>query len=215
MMLRILGAFFESWRKFRVLCLRHYWTSRFAEAGRQLSIGDQFQAYGVDRIHIGDDVVLANRVTLRAMTAYPWADPPQTFQPKLVLASGCFINNGCQISCVDRVTIGKNVMLAENCFIADNNHSHEAPDRSIKHQPLRSEGELVIGDDTWIGANCCVVGPVRIGRHCVVGANAVVVSDVPDFSVAVGAPARVVRRYNPEARMWEKVSAASTVHANA
>ncbi len=206
MILRTLGALFEAWRKFRVLCMRHYWASRFAETGARLSIGDQFQAYGVDHIHVGDDVVLANRVTLRAMTAYPWADPPQAFEPKLVLKSGCFVNNGCQISCIDRVTIGENVMLAEYCFIADNNHSHEDPDRAIKHQPLRSAGELVIGDGSWIGANCCVIGAVRIGRHCVVGANSVVNTDLPDFSLAVGAPARVVRRYDPASRTWAKVN---------
>jgi acetyltransferase-like isoleucine patch superfamily enzyme len=59
----------------------------------------------------------------------------------------------------------------------------------------------VIGEGSWIGHNACVIG-VRVGKHCVIGASAVVLRDLPDYSVAVGAPARVVRRYDVEAKAW-------------
>ncbi len=204
MILRALGALILVAGKFKALCLRRYWTARFGSAGPRISIGDSFHAYNPERIRVAEGVVLANRVTLRAMTAYPWADPPQTFSPEIILERNCFLNNGTQISCVRRVTIGENVMIAENGFIADNNHGYRDPDVSIRAQPLTEAGEVHIGTDSWIGANCCIVGNVRIGRHCVVGANSVVTSDLPDHSIAAGAPARIVKRFDRQQNTWIK-----------
>ena len=205
MILRLLGSAFVAWRKFQTLCVRRHWLARFRAAGRGISIGEGFQAYAPERIRLADGVVLAHRVTLRAMTAYPWASPPQSFAPEIVLGPNCFLNNGTQISCARRVEIGANAMLAENVFVADNNHGYRDPDLPIRAQPLDVPGEVHVGADSWIGANCSIVGNVRIGRHCVVGAKSVVLSDLPDFSVAAGAPARVLRRYDPARREWTRL----------
>lgn len=64
---------------------------------------------------------------------------------------------------------------------------------------------LSIGDGTWIGTNVVIVGNVHIGKNCVIGANSVVSTNIPDYSVAVGSPAKVVKRYNFENKQWEKV----------
>lgn len=202
--LQALGCGMAGWRKFRRLCLQHYWVGRFGRAGRGIVIGDGFQAYAPERIQVGNGVAIANRVTLRAMTAYPWSNPPQSFSPEIVLEDNCFINNGSQISCVRRVAIGADVMIAENCFIADNNHGYADPDLPVRAQPLVADGEVQIGAGSWIGAHCSIVGNVRIGRHCVVGANSVVTKDLPDFSVAAGAPARILKRYDREKGAWVK-----------
>lgn len=204
-MLRLLGTLFAVWGKFRTLCLRHYWVRQFAAAGRNVSIGEGFRAYGPKHIRVGDDVVLSNRVVLRAATEYRWTEPPQAFSPELVLRRGCFINNGTEIACIGRVEIGENVLIAVNCFISDNTHAYEDPDISVKQQPMRSSGPLTVGEGTWIGANCCVVGGLAIGRHCVIGANSVVTADLPDYAIAVGAPARIVKRYDREKAVWVKV----------
>ena len=52
----------------------------------------------------------------------------------------------------------------------------------------------MIGDDTWIGTNVVIAGTVEIGKHCVIGANSVVTHDIPDYSVAVGCPAKVIKK---------------------
>jgi acetyltransferase-like isoleucine patch superfamily enzyme len=204
MILRLLGSLFVALDKIKTLCIRRYWISRFAEAGKGISIGRDFEAHAPERIRLRDGVVLANRVTLRAMTTYPWATPPQTFQPEIVLGQNCFLNNGTHLSAVRRISIGQNVMIAENCFLADNNHGYQNPDLPISRQPLDNPGEIHVGDDTWIGSHCVVVGNVRIGRHCVVAAHSVVRSDLPDFSVAAGAPARILKQYDPAQRAWLK-----------
>jgi acetyltransferase-like isoleucine patch superfamily enzyme len=189
-------------QKFRRLCIQHYWIGRLGKAGRGISLGDGIQLYGPRHIRMGNGVSIANHITLRAMTVYPWSEPPQAFSPEIVLHDRCFINNFSHISCARRVVIGENVMIAENCFIADNNHGYADPDRPIRAQPLEVEGEVHIGADSWIGANCSIVGNVRIGTHCIVGAHSVVTADIPDYSVAVGAPARIVKRFDRDRGLW-------------
>lgn len=200
--LKWFGGGLNALLKFRRLCLQEYWRGKLAEAGPGLSIGDGFRAYGPNRIRAGRQVAIANHVTLRAMMSYPWTTPPQTFSPEIVLEDRCFINNFSQIACVNRVVIGANTMIAEGCFIADHNHGYDDPETSIRAQPLRICGEVHIGSDSWIGAHCVIVGNIQIGRHCVVGANSVVTADLPDFSVAAGAPAHILKEYDPKQRHW-------------
>lgn len=103
------------------------------------------------------------------------------------------------------VTIGNNVILAQNIVISGLNHNY-----TDVETPIYLQGETVaiitIEDDCWIGANVVITAGVTIGKHCVVAGGAVVTKDIPPFSVAVGNPARVVKKYNFETKDWEKVS---------
>ncbi len=75
-------------------------------------------------------------------------------------------------------------------------------------QGLRDVAEVRIGAGAWLGQNVVVMPGVTIGCNAVIGANSVVTSDVPDHSVAVGAPARLIRRFNCACNRWEKVDGA-------
>jgi acetyltransferase-like isoleucine patch superfamily enzyme len=83
-------------------------------------------------------------------------------------------------------------MLANGCLITDANHRYDDPLRPVPWQGFTSKGPTVIGDNVWLGANVVVTSGVTIGRRCVIGANSVVTSDIPEFTVAVGAPAKVI-----------------------
>lgn len=203
--LRALGWGMQGFQKFQRLCLRHYLLGRLGQAGDQISLGEGFQLHGSRHIRLGNQVSIGNHVTLRALTVYPWTTPPQVFSPELILQDRCFINNFTQISCANRVVIGADVLIAEHCYIADHNHGYEDPAVSVRAQPLVTNGEVQIGQGSWIGTGCCIVGNVRIGVHCVVGAHSVVSADLPDFSVAVGAPARIIKRFDPQQGAWTKV----------
>lgn len=65
--------------------------------------------------------------------------------------------------------------------------------------------KVIIGEGSWLGTNVVVVGKVRIGKHCVIGANSVVTKDIPDYSVAVGIPAKVIKKYDFANEEWVKV----------
>ena len=88
--------------------------------------------------------------------------------------------------------IGDNVRIAAHVVIIPENHIYERSDLPIRYQGVSSLG-VTIGSDVWIGSGAKVLDGVSIGDGCVIGANAVVVKDIPPFSVAVGAPARPIR----------------------
>lgn len=103
--------------------------------------------------------------------------------------------------------ICSNVNIGPFVFLTDHNHNFENPDVPIKDQGIsvKSGANLVIGEGSWLGTKVTVVGDVHIGKHCVIGANAVVTKDIPDYSVAVGIPARVVRQFDFLTGEWKKV----------
>jgi acetyltransferase-like isoleucine patch superfamily enzyme len=102
------------------------------------------------------------------------------------------------------VSIGNHVMLAQNIVVSGLNHGYEDINTSPASQPV-SVKQITIADDVWIGANSVITAGVNIGKHSVIGAGSVVTKDVPEFCIAVGNPAKVIKRYNNETLTWEKV----------
>lgn len=90
------------------------------------------------------------------------------------------------------IDIKDNVITAQACQFTSGKHGHgiERVDIPIIKQPGFS-ARLQIGPDVWFGANCTIIA--NVGKGCVIGSGAVVVKDIPDWSVAVGNPARVIR----------------------
>jgi acetyltransferase-like isoleucine patch superfamily enzyme len=83
-------------------------------------------------------------------------------------------------------------MLANGCMVTDGNHRFDDLERPVPWQGFTTKGPTVLEDNVWLGANVVVTSGVTIGRRSVIGANSVVVGDIAPFSIAVGAPARVV-----------------------
>ncbi|SCM59560.1 acyltransferase [Petrimonas mucosa] len=102
------------------------------------------------------------------------------------------------------VTIGNKVNLAQNVVISGLNHNFEDIEKAIAEQGV-STSNTVISSNVWIGANSVVLPGVHVGKHVVVGAGSVVSRDIPDYCVAVGNPARVIKQYDVEKQTWVKV----------
>ncbi len=117
------------------------------------------------------------------------------------IGMGCVFGYNNHITAVGSVSIGDQVLTANNVYISDNVHAYGDITQPIMHQPVLVKGKVTIGDGSWIGENACIIGAC-IGRNCVIGANAVVTRDVPDYSVAVGAPAVVIRQYDMTKGEW-------------
>ena len=98
------------------------------------------------------------------------------------------------VAALDRVDIGEHCMLADGCLVTDGDHRFDDPDTPVPWQGFTTKGPTVLEDNVWLGANVVVTSGVRIGRRSVIGANSVVTEDVPPFSIAAGAPARVVKQ---------------------
>ena len=102
------------------------------------------------------------------------------------------------------VHIGDNVMLAQNVAISGLNHNYVNVNLSIRDQDVYS-GLIIIEDDVWVGVNAVIVPSVRIGKHAIVAAGAVVTRSVPPYSLVAGNPAKVLKQYNFKTKHWEKV----------
>jgi len=124
--------------------------------------------------------------------------------PILTIREGTAVGDFCHITAVNEVIIEKNVLIANKVYISDNAHSYEDINRPIIFQKVKFINKVVIKEGAWIGENVCIIG-ASIGRNSIVGANSVVLNDIPDYSVAVGFPAKVVKKYSFETNKWERV----------
>ena len=170
----------------------------FCHIGRKSLILRPLQIDGKQNISIGDHVIVGEHSWLAAMSL------TDTKKPQLVIGDKCVLGHFNHIYATSEIVIEDLVLTADKVYISDNMHSYEDISKPIIEQPIKQLKKIRIGEGSWIGENVCIMG-ASIGRHCTIGANAVVTKDIPDYSVAVGAPARVVKRYNAKTKKWEKV----------
>ena len=190
------------WRIWNRLVLRPVYRILFGAFGRHVSIVRPVCLRGMKYIRVGDRVVVK---------AHGWLEAnPLGESCTLRIGAGTSIGYFCHIYASRRVEIGANVLMGSGVYIADCTHGYENIDRPVIEQPARTVGDVVIGEGSWIGQHAAVIG-VKIGRRCVVGANAVVTEDVPDYCVVVGSPARIVKRYDPEKNEWIRMQEEPTM----
>jgi acetyltransferase-like isoleucine patch superfamily enzyme len=131
--------------------------------------------------------------------------------PSLAIGNDTNIEQNVHIVCHSRVHIGSNVTITGNCSIADVTHpfSDVHDPRKIGARIQDDDSFVEIGDRTFIGYGSVILPNVRIGTNAVIGANSVVMHDVPDYAVAAGVPAVVVKRYDFEKGIWVKTRSCS------
>lgn len=112
------------------------------------------------------------------------------------LGEGAILNIGVMVAAANEVEIGAHSMVGNGCVITDANHAFEDHGIPVTWQGFTSKGPTRISDNCWLGANVVVTSGVTIGSRAVIGAGSVVTADIPDFAVAAGAPARVIRMHN-------------------
>ncbi len=145
--------------------------------------GNVLEALREGRLQLGRHVLLEPGV---------WITMPG--DARVRIGEGTFLNLGVMVAAGQLVEIGDHCMLGNGCFVSDSNHRYDDPRRPITWQGFQSRGPTRIGDNCWLGANVVVTSGVEIGERCVIGSNSVVTKDIEPFSVAVGAPARVIRK---------------------
>jgi acetyltransferase-like isoleucine patch superfamily enzyme len=154
---------------------------------------------GGKRIFIGKNVYVRKHTWLAADPVTGAADC------KLIIGDGTYIGNFCHIYASSKIEIGNKVLLADRVYLSDNLHSYKNIHQPVMEQPVKQLQPVVLKDGCWLGENVCVIG-ATIGKNSVIGANSVVMKDVPDYCVAVGAPAKIIKRYNPSTNSWQKTN---------
>jgi acetyltransferase-like isoleucine patch superfamily enzyme len=166
------------WNRARI----HYEFMRRDAFARWPVHGNVLEAFRQGRLELGAQTLLEPHVWLSAPDA-----------ARIRIGSGTFLNIAVMVASLELVEIGDHCMLANGCFITDSSHRFDDPATPVPWQGFTSKGPTRIGDNVWCGANVVVTSGVTIGERCVIGANSVVTTDIPAFSVAAGAPAQVLR----------------------
>jgi len=196
---------------FNVIAMRN-WLELQATRVYSRLIGRSFRHYVPSRVHptaridnpqhiILEGVSIGRGCWLYAMTA---DSAGHSYDPEIIVGEGTQIGDYCHITCATKLTIGQNVLLTQGVLISDSIHVYTDPTTPIINQGLSST-PMSIGDGSWIGNHAAIIG-CSVGCHCVVGANAVVTRDVPDYCVVAGAPARIIKRYDDKIGEWVRSS---------
>lgn len=187
--------------------LRSGMRSRFSAIALRapgIFIGGPSIIRGARSIKFGRDIHIGGSIWLEAVTQYR----EQRFNPQITIGDRASFSANVHISGIANITVGNDVLMGSHVYISDHGHGvyngedQSAPAVPPTHRPLGGGGPVHIGDNVWIGDNVVIVGPVSIGTGAVIGANSVVRKDIPAYHIAVGAPARPIKRYNDAQNKW-------------
>ena len=168
-------------------------SSRFRQLGAGSSLafppGD---VYGEQHIRIGEDTLVGAFVSLAVgMPGETMWDRPQ---PIIDIGDRCLIGRSSAVVARCRVVIEDDVTIAPFVYITDHNHTYSDVGMPIGRQ-FPAEAAVRIGAGSWIASGAIILPGTTIGRHVTIAGGSVVRGDIPDYSVAAGVPAKVVRRY--------------------
>lgn len=124
--------------------------------------------------------------------------------PELSIGRNCAVGDFCHIAAIRSIIIEDNVLISNKVYISDNLHGYKDINTPVIGQPVVFKSEVLIGSGSWIGENVCIIG-AKVGRNSVIGANSVVTNDIPDYSIAVGSPAKVIKHYDLELKDWVSI----------
>ncbi len=164
-----------------------------ARLGRGVYIGSRVRITNGGRLVLGNDVQIRPDVDLFAG------------EGGLMIGSRCDIGERCRL-CGD-IVLGEAVLFGPDSYVSSKDHRYEDVSRAVMDQGTyapRKNGhdELSVGEGSWVGTHCSIIGDVHIGKHCVIGSNSVVTHDVADYCVVAGSPARVLKQWNAETSRW-------------
>lgn len=135
----------------------------------------------------------------------------QRFTPKIMIGDHVSLGDFNHIGAVNLVKIGNGVLFGSKCYVTDHNHGNysggvEQSDPAIlpEKRPLTEGSHVIIEDNVWVGDNVVILPGVTIGKGSIIGSNAVVTKDIPPYTISVGIPARVIKRWDERKNEWLK-----------
>lgn len=185
------------WLKQKRNFLYTMWIRNFiGEVGQKTRLCSpiKLEGGGGRRIHIGDNTSISSHSILGCWVRYGQS---QMFEPEIVIGNNCSIGEYTQITACNRIIIGDGLLTGRYVYIGDNSHgglSWEEASIRPDCRRLISKGEVIIGNNVWIGDKVTILGGVTIGDNVIVAANAVVTKSVPSNCIVAGVPAKVVKQ---------------------
>ncbi len=165
------------------------------------------------QMFLGDDIWLGPGSLLMVIKRYPTPSmmPPgkrdhaQRFTPRIKIGHRVTSTGNLQVSAIEEIIIEDDVMFASNVFLCDALHGYETANVPYKFQDMSRISPILVKRGSWIGQNAVIMPGVVIGECSIVGANSVVTKSLPDRCIAVGAPARIIKKWDEKNQAWEIV----------
>lgn len=151
-------------------------------------------------IHVGEKVKIKKGYRIEC---YPQFAGVQ-LHPSIIFEDGVIVGDHLTIFGGATVRVGKNSIFAGNVTLISENHGMDPESETPYHAQPLSTGDVIIGEGCWLGQNVCVLPNVTIGKKCVIATSSVVTHDIPDYCIAAGIPAKIVKRYNFSTNRWDK-----------
>lgn len=178
----------------------------FKSCGKGLVIGKNVNIRCPNRIRVGDNVVVGNNCTLDAKGTngsgieiedgvfIGESSIISTADGSIRIGTQSNISSFCRIATLTSINIGKKVLIAAYCYICGGGHKHDRSDIPIMDQPNYTKGSQDIGNGCWIGTRTTVLDGVSIGPDTIIGAHSLVTAEIPAMSIALGSPAKVLKK---------------------
>ncbi len=191
---------FSDYNKIRRYIKRNIFTFLFSKSfkkfGKKVYFIDPDIIEGEKYISLDDNVSFGSKTWLSALN---YRDE----NPEILIKKGTIIGRFAHIIAINEIVIDENVLISDKVYISDNLHQYKDTNTPIIEQEILFKDKVYIGKNSWIGENVSIIG-VTIGQHCVIGANSVVTTNIPDYCIAVGVPAKVIKRYTFNDNKWIK-----------
>ena len=120
----------------------------------------------------------------------------------MILGDNVTVGEKCIFNIFDDISIGDNVLMADKINFITNEHGYKDINLPINASPETAK-KIIIGNDSWIGINVTILAGTKIGKHCVIGAGAVVKGNYPDYCVIGGSPAKILKKYDFNSEKWQ------------
>lgn len=152
-------------------------------------------------------IKIGNEVTLQKDV---WLNSIRVDKDKfgmIVINNGVNIGMRTTVSSSNEIVVKDNVLIGMNVYIADHDHIYEDIRLPIINQGIKTGGRVEICKDSWIGTNVVIIGvdKIRIGEHSIIGANSVVKTSIPDYSIFAGSPAKIIGKFDFKTKVWRRI----------
>lgn len=155
---------------------------------------------GKKNIYIGDYCSILHHARMETVSGWE----KESFHGAIRIGNRTSIEQNCHIIAADELVIGDDCVLSSEVYVADCGHSCDIMEGSVMAQPLFVK-KTSIGNGCFIGTGAKIMPGVKMGSHVVVGANAVVVKDVPDHTMVAGVPAKPIKKYDVKEKQWKRI----------
>lgn len=192
---------------------------KFGNRPKNLRIDLPRRIANPERMFFGNDIRLGPGSLLVAIVRYPpkMMQHPnkkhiiQRFNPKITIGNRVTATGDLQIFTSQEVTIEDDVMFASNIHINDGMHGNGHANEAYKFQKIAKIAPILIKRGSWIGQNVLILPGVTIGEFSIIGANSIVTRSIPARCIAIGSPAKVIRKWDETTQQWISVDQAEAL----